>query len=302
MIEVQKNIRLSQKTFYGIGGIANEFYEIDDIKCLDELWAETISLNIPKIILGKGSNMVFADKGFVGRVFFPTFNKIKWISKKDGIVSVESGCSFQKFIEETNKLGFEDLCNLSGIPGNVGGFIRGNAGAYGIETSDNIIAIEYLDENGDLQKISKDKAKFIYRGSLFKQNPDLFVIKAIFQLNKKEKPQIALENTKNLLKTRWEKYPAGRSGGCVFKNPKGQIAGKLLDELGAKGDCIGGIEIADNHANFFINKGNATQKDILDMISKWQKIVFEKHQIRLQPEIYVIDEFGSTLQLDKLHQ
>ncbi len=292
MIEVQKNIRLAEKTFYGIGGVASEFYEIHDTNGLDELWAETISLKIPKIILGKGSNIVFADKGFYGRVFSPKFDKIKWIDKKNGIVSVEVGQNAQKFIENTNKHGFQDLCNLSGIPGNIGGFVRGNAGAYGAETADNIIGIEYLDETGNLRKINKKDANFVYRGSVFKQNPDLFIIRAIFQLNKKTTPEKALEKTKKLLTSRWKKYPAGRSGGCVFKNPEGEIAGKLLDELGAKGDKIGNIQVAKEHANFFVNLGNATAKDILELIKKWQDIVWEKHKIKLEPEIYIIDERG----------
>ncbi len=295
MIEVQKNTLLSKKTFYGIGGHADEFYEIDNINGLDELWAETISQKIPKIIIGKGSNIVFADRGFRGRIFSPKFEKIDWISKEDSIVSVQTGCDAQKFIEDTNKAGFEDLCNLSGIPGNVGGFVRGNAGAYGSEIADKIISVEFLDETGTRQKISKKDADFVYRGSLFKQNSDLFILSTTFQLNQKTDSKKALKKTKDLLSSRWDKYPAGRSGGCVFKNPEGQIAGKLLDELGAKGDIMGNIQIAEEHANFFINKGNATQKDILDLIKKWQEIILEKHGIKLEPEIYIINEFGKQV-------
>jgi len=303
MINIQSNILLSQKTFYGIGGPAQEFYQIDNLSGFPELWAETITQKIPKIILGKGSNIVFADKGFQGRVFFPNFQKSREISinKTTSIFEVEVGKNFQEFIEETNKSGFEDLTNLSGIPGNIGGFTRGNAGAYGSETADFIEAIEFLDESGITQKISKKSANFVYRGSIFKENPNLFITKVIFKLTKKDlnnpekTPEKLLTNTKNLLKTRWQKYPAGRSGGCVFKNPPNNIAGKILDELGAKGDQIGDCQISEKHANFFVNKKQAKQKDLIQLIKKWQKIVWEKQQIKLEPEIYIIDEFGKKL-------
>lgn len=302
MIEVLQNIPLSQKTFYGIGGPADEIYEIDDIEGLGEIWAETIAQNIPKVVLGKGSNIVFADKGFRGRVFIPKFDNISPLPTPNSslIVSAQAGTNFQSFIEETNRLGFEDMCNLSGIPGNVGGFIRGNAGAYGIETSDFVVAIEYLDEDGIQQKISVHNCDFTYRGSIFKQNPNLFIGNATFKLTQKSDPQKALDKTRNLLQERWGKYPPGRSGGCVFKNPdqeKGLFAGKILDELNAKGNQIGGIEISNEHANFFVNKEKGTQKDILELIKKWQKIVWEKHQIKLEPEIFIIDEFGKKIDL-----
>lgn len=298
MIEVQKNVLLSEKTFYGIGGPADELYEIDSPDGFGEIWDETIHQNIPKIILGKGANIVFSDKGFRGRVFIPKFDKITWVDKENGIVTVDTGCEFQKFIEETNKAGFEDLCNLSGIPGNTGGFIRGNAGAYCMETGDEIIAVEALDSSGRPQKMAHKNCHFEYRGSVFKKKPDLFILRATFQLTQKTDPEDALHQTKTLQKNRWQKYPAGRSGGCVFKNPdpeNGLLAGKLLDELGAKGDCIGGIEIPQEHANFFINKGNGKQKDILDLIEKWTKIVWEKRAAKLEPEIYIIDEYGKKI-------
>lgn len=295
MIDVQKNIPLSKKTFYGIGGPADELYELDSMDGLGEVWAETIDLKLPKVILGKGANIVFADAGFRGRVFIPQFKAITWVDQDMGIVQVEAGANFQTFIEETNKAGYEDLCNLAGIPGNVGGFIRGNAGAYGLETADFIHSVEYLDEQGIIQTVSKNKADFVYRGSIFKQNPDLLVLRATFKLNQKAFPELALQQTKDLVKERWAKYPPGKSGGCVFKNPDpeaGLLAGKILDELGAKGERIGDIEVSQEHANFFVNKGKGTQADILAMIEKWRSIVKEKHDVDLEPEIFIVDERG----------
>ncbi len=300
MIEVLLNTPLSQKTFYGIGGPADEFYTLNNTDGLGELWAETIAQNIPKVILGKGSNIVFSDKGFRGRVFCPAFKNIDKAaeSKEKLFVTAEAGASFQTLIETTNKYGYADLCSLSGIPGNVGGFIRGNAGAYGVETSDFVVDITYLDEQGQIQKISHKKALFGYRGSIFKQNPDWLILKATFGLYQKDLPKTALEKTKQLLTERWEKYPAGRSGGCIFKNPdpkNGLLAGKILDSLGAKGDRSGDIQIAKEHANFFVNTGQGKQADICRLIHKWQKRVYASQQIKLEPEVFIVDEYGKPV-------
>jgi UDP-N-acetylmuramate dehydrogenase len=303
MVEVLSDIRLSDKTFYGIGGGADSFVEVDRPEDLSEIWEETIHKKIPKIILGKGSNMVFSDKGFRGRVFYPSFDKITVLhpadqetgKKADLIISAEAGRNFQDFLAETNRLGFSDLCPLSGIPGNVGGFIRGNAGAMGVETGDFVVAVEYLDANGQLQKISGEKCAFAYRESLFKKNPDFFIVRGIFRLGQQSDPVAAKQKTDQILSDRWQKYPPGRSGGCVFKNPVGGFSGEILESLGAKGDQIGGIAIAEEHANFFVNRSGGTQQDLLQLIKKWRDRVWEARGVRLELEVCLVDEWGKVL-------
>ncbi len=299
MIEVFKNVPLATKTFYGIGGPADEIFEIHDASDLPTLWAESCENSIPKIVLGRGSNIVFSDKGLLGRVFIPKFKKTLW---RENVVTVEAGKTFQDFIEETNKKGFSDLCELSGIPGNIGGFVRGNAGANDKEVSDSILGVEYLNEKGYIHKLTKEACKFGYRESLFKKNPDFCIIRTTFELKEKLAPQTALDKTKRLLSLRWEKSSPGKSSGCVFKNPivngKTISTGKLLDELGAKGDQIGDIKISEFHANFFINKGKATQKDLLSLMNKWKKRVFKIYQIELESEIFICNEFGQKINLE----
>lgn len=298
MIKILQNVSLSELTFYGIGGIANEVFEVYDVCDLAEIWKETLTQKIPRIILGKGANLVFSDKGFRGRVFLPKFEKIVW---KENVVFVDAGIPFQDFIEASNKKGFSDLCELSGIPGSLGGFIRGNAGALGKEVSDFVVGVEYLDQNGDLKKIMKKDCEFQYRDSFFKKNPDSFVVRGIFELKKVSIPMEALKKTREILASRWQKNPAGKSGGCVFKNPKLNdkivSAGSLLDGLGAKNDQIGNAKVSDKHANFLINLGNATQKDLVDLMQKWRGKVFEKYGVKLIPEIFICDEFGKKINL-----
>lgn len=294
-IEITKNTLLSSQTFYGIGGPADELWKIHSPEGLEEIWAETLSLKIPKMILGKGSNTIFSDAGFRGRIFQPLFNRVQKIS--GNIWTVDVGKNWQEFVEEVAKAGFSDLENMSGIPGNIGGFIRGNAGAFGSETKDFILSVEYIDKTGTVQKIPGKKCQWDYRSSIFKKNPDWFILRATFEFKKAGKSQEILDRTKAKVAERWQKYPPGRSGGSFFKNPEGDFAGRLLEEAGAKGDSVGGVEISQKHANFFVNKKNATQKDILALARKWKQIVQEKHGIELIPEIFICDEYGRRIDL-----
>ncbi len=298
MIEVIRNAPLAPLTFYGVGGPADELYAIKNPEALEEIWAETIALNLPKIILGKGSNLLMSDKGFRGRVFLPKFQKGTWVQRN--IVTVEAGKSWQSFVEETNKHGWEDLCKLSGIPGNVGGFIRGNAGAFGVETGDKVLQVEYLDALGILRKRMQPDCGFAYRESRFKQNPDELVVRATFRLDQPAGPEMALNATKELMAERWAKYPPGRSGGSFFKNPvPGEVfAGKLLEEAGAKGDTIGHAQVSERHANFILNlEGKATQNDILTLARKWRDKVKADTGHTLEPEIFICDEYGKKINL-----
>jgi UDP-N-acetylmuramate dehydrogenase len=297
MIEVYKDELLSRRTFYGIGGPVDEFYILNDIDGVGELWAETLQEKIPYLVLGKGSNLCAADAGLRGRVFFPQFSETLW---KGNVVTVGAGKNFQNFIEETNRASWEDLCNLSGIPGNVGGFVRGNAGAFGVETADFLLMVEYLDEFGQLQILKKEDGEFAYRESVFKFHPEWLIVRATFQLSKPADSAKSLEKTKNLLKERWQKYPPGKSGGSFFKNPELEkvFAGALLEQVGAKRDRIGHAQVSEKHANFFLNlEGTATQADLLALARKWKAQVWEKFQVKLEPEVMLLDEYGKKIEL-----
>lgn len=297
-IEIFINEPLARHTFYGVGGPADEFWHVGTSEGFGEVWAETIAHPIPYFVLGKGSNLLFSDRGFRGRVFSLEFKNVTW---KENFVTVEAGKNWQEFVEETNQKGFGDLCNLSGIPGNVGGFVRGNAGAFGIETKDSVQSVEFLDGNGQFQTFSCEQCEFGYRESIFKLHPEWCILRATFKLTVSETPPSQLlEKTKILLADRWKKYPPGRSGGSFFKNPEpGKVfAGELLERAGAKGDQIGHAQISERHANFICNlQGKATQKDILDLARKWKKKVHEKFGVTLEPEVMVVDEKGKKIEV-----
>ena len=314
-VEILKNQNLAKFSYFGIGGNADEIWKISDIKSMAEAWSETFAEKIPRIILGAGSNCVFSDKGFLGRVFIFTGKEYVW---QRNIVTVETGERLQKMVEKFAGFGWSDLNNLSGVPGTLGGAVRGNAGAYGSEISDKLVQVEYIDEYGNLHKIPRILCEFGYRTSIFKKNPNWFITRATFQLTEKGDATEILKEVKKQFIIRVKKNPSGRSGGSFFKNPPeselnlktykkytGEIAerlyaGKLLDEAGAKGDKIGTAQVSAEHANFFMNIGNAKQADLLKLAKKWQDKVLEKSGILLEPEVVLLNERGNFIKLSDL--
>ena len=293
-LSLEKNIPLSNITYFGVGGNADEVAHIDDIALLPEVWAETIALHLPHFILGSGSNLVCSDSGFRGRIFIINADNTDW---KDGIVTVEAGKNLQELILDAAGRGFSDFTNLAGIPGTFGGAIRGNAGAFGSEIQEKLKTVQFCDEDGMIRTLPSRECEFEYRESFFKKNPQWCILRATFQLTEKTDRDTALTKAKELIQERWQKYPPGKCGGSFFKNPLNDYAGRLLEESGAKGDIIGGAQISEKHANFLMNANNSTQKDVLELARKWHKIVLEKYKVSLEPEVMLIDEYGKKIEI-----
>ncbi|MBT3349133.1 UDP-N-acetylmuramate dehydrogenase [bacterium] len=301
--EISKNQELAKLSFYGIGGVADEVWKIGDRESLRESWADTIAEKIPKFVLGSGSNCVFSDRGFRGRIFILTDESVE---KRGNFWTINAGKKLQNLVEESAAAGFEDLKNLSGIPGTIGGAVRGNAGAFGCEICDAIAAVEFFDDAGNLKILKSGDCDWNYRSSIFKKNPDWCVARAVLRFEKIGDPEKISAEVKNLKNERWQKYPPGRSGGSFFKNPRSGTfsdtgekftAGKLLEKSGAKKDRIGAVEISEKHANFFLNLGNAKQDDLVALARKWKKIVAEKFGVELEPEIAIVDEWGGKVEI-----
>ncbi len=299
---MEKNVPLANITYFGVGGPADELIHITDVNVLPEIWAETIALKLPYFVLGSGSNLVCSDAGFRGRIFVIDADKSEW---KNNIVSVEAGKNLQQLILDTAGRGFADFTNLAGIPGTLGGAIRGNAGAFGSEIQDSLESIQFCDEDGMVRTLPARECELEYRESIFKKNPQWCILRATFRLTKKVERDTALNDAKKLIQERWQKYPPGKCGGSFFKNPTEvpdgamPYAGWLLENSDAKGDQIGGAQISAKHANFLMNADNATQKDVLALAQKWHTVVLEKYDVSLEPEVMLIDEYGKRISLRK---
>ena len=276
------NESLKKHTTYGIGGPADLMIfpksKQDLIKVIEIINENKIQLTI----LGSGSNVLVSDNGIRGAVI-SLKNSLKQVEVDDNILYAECGTMLGKIVKHAVKNNLIGLENLNGVPGTLGGALIMNAGAWGGEISENLIHVEVINSKSEIQKIQKKDLNFSYRQSSF--NKDDILLSAKFNLKKADK-DIIKENFIEAQSGRKKSQPLNkRSAGSLFKNPKNNSAGKLLDEAGLKGFSIGDAKISEKHANFFINDGDATSKDMIMLIKKAHKEVKDKFNVNLSLEV-----------------
>ena len=276
------NESLKKHTTYGIGGPADLMIfpksKQDLIKVIEIINDNKIQLTI----LGSGSNVLVSDNGIRGAVI-SLKNSLKQIEVDNNILYAECGTMLGKIVKHAVKNNLIGLENLNGVPGTLGGALIMNAGAWGGEISENLVHVEIMNSKNEIQKIQKKDLNFSYRQSSF--NKDDILLSAKFNLQKADKDVIK-ENFIEAQSGRKKSQPLNkRSAGSLFKNPKNNSAGKLLDEAGLKGFSFGDAKISEKHANFFINDGDASSRDMLMLIKKAHKEVKDKFNVNLSLEV-----------------
>ena len=305
MLNIQNNILLAPYTTFKIGGPARYFVSVsseEELKSAAE-WAK--KNNLPILILGGGSNVLISDKGFNGLVIKIQDSRFKI---QDSEVICGAGVPLMMIVSEAVKDGLSGLEWAIGIPGTIGGAIRGNAGAFGKAIGEFIESAEVFDVSKmKIVSYSNENCRFGYRDSIFKKNSNLIILRAIVELRRGEK-----ENIRNLIKEYLSGRPTGlgKSAGCFFKNipwsrkdldkelliksfselkiysEKPKIAtGFLIDHLGLKGKKIGGAEIPAQHANYIINTGNASAEDVVMLASLVKERVQHHYGFLLEEEV-----------------
>lgn len=311
MLKFINNFPLKEVTTLGIGGPAKKFISVTTQEDLIEAIKYAKENNLPTdrqglkfLVIGEGSNLLVADKGVD---YLVIENEIKGIEQEGNILKVKSGTILQDLVNYSIQLGLSGLQKLTGIPGTVGGAVYGNAGAYGQTISEHLIKVTAF--NGQDEEIfTKEECLFNYRDSAFKINK--FPILEIYFELEPSTTEILRDEAKEILEKRLVKYPPGiKCPGSFFKNivaatlpqeilekiPPEKIvygkipAGSLLEEVGAKGDCLGDIYIADYHANLFINKGDGTAEDFYKLAKKYALKVYQKYGIKLEPEVQLLN-------------
>ena len=246
---------------------------------------ELLKIDIPKTVIGNGSNLLVKDGGIRGLVIQLSKNDRYTIN--ENVIEAGSGIFVAKLSQLALKEGLTGLEFACGIPGTLGGAIYMNAGAYGGEMSNVVVETEFLKENGEIETITDHQ--FAYRKSIF-QNMNGIILSSRLKLEKGNVDEI---------KSKMDEYKTARntkqpinfpSAGSTFKRPEGYFAGKLIEDAGLKGYRIGGAEVSTLHAGFVINADNATSKDILELISCIQKTVNEKFGVNLETEVKIIGE------------
>ena len=295
---------MSEHTSLKIGGPVEVMAFPEDPLSLRNILFVANEEKIPLHVFGGGTNLLVSDKGIKGlAISLKAFGSIEAVHSRSSTVQegsegesgeqevtlfVGSGVPLAKLINYAQKNGYAGLEALTGIPGLMGGAIYMNAGSFGTEMKDVIISVAIMSKEGHLIILEKDKLDFSYRKSGLPV--DSLILSANICLTKDDPDQIRKRGSEYLTKKK-ASHPLGElSAGCVFMNPEGDYAGRLIEEAGCKGMKSGNVEVSMIHANYFINKGGASCSDFIHLMKTVTEKVRQHSGVILKPEIYIAGE------------
>ncbi|MBN1864530.1 MAG: UDP-N-acetylmuramate dehydrogenase, partial [Victivallales bacterium] len=280
---LRDNVSWKEITYLGVGVGSVTLAEPNDDIELAALLKYCHGQGIGVYILGAGSNIVGSDKPFGHLVIRLCRNDFTRIMPSHVHVVVGSGTKLGDFLRKCAAMGLGGAPGLAGIPGTVGGAIRMNAGAHGVEIKDIVEELCGFAPDGSQWSMDASDIKWGYRH--VELSKDLIVTAAIFRLHSVHASS-ELEAIEDESKWRQSHFPSGRSSGCVFRNPLfGVSAGKLIDEAGCRGARIGDALVSDIHANYFLNDGDSTEEDYASLIIEAKKTVLAHSGLYLVPEV-----------------
>ena len=286
-VKAEVNFDFSKHTTYGLGGIAKIAYFPSN-----EEEAVTVYKYLKKhgekfVILGKGSNLLVSDKYFDGAVICTKY--LQGIEIDGNCLKILSGTTVQQLLSFCVKNGITGFEYLAAIPASIGGLAVMNGGTSDKRIASNILSIKVFD--GKMRELSNKNCNFGNKHSTMSDiNALILAVYAGFEWEKPEK----VEGNISYYLCQRKGQPRGKSCGCVFKNPEGLSAGKIIDDAGLKGMKIGGAEVSREHANFIINNGGSSS-DVYSLIKAVKKSVYEKTGINLEEEVIYIGEFNDEL-------
>lgn len=302
-----EQVPLAQYTTFNIGGVARYFAHVEKRKDLGVALDYAQTRKLPHIILAGGSNMLVSDEGFEGLVIKISFSKVT-ISHR-GSVTAEAGVALMPFIMDMCSQGLSGLEHMYGIPGSVGGAVRGNAGAFGTEITDVVTSVTALNiETREERIFSHEECRFGYRTSFFKNNSEWVILDATFLLTEGD-AQECIKNAENTLAERNKRQIQDiKSAGSFFMNPvvpesiqaqfekeKGTPArerrvpaGWLIEKSGFKGACQGEACTGERSANYVINKGSAVSADVRVLTKTIQEKILEEFGVELKEEVTLV--------------
>ncbi len=281
---VRFNEPMAPKTWFRLGGPARYFIEP---RSRDELSAVVKRLtenNIPLYLLGGGANLLVRDQGVDGAVISLSQSAFSRVVIDDRMVRVGAGKDVLKLVLELAKTGLAGLECQAGIPGTVGGEIRMNAGGAFGDIGSTVAEVTVMDSFGQIFTRPRDDLVFAYRRSNINAK---IILDALFELTP-ENPDRLAQRVKEIWMHKRNTQPLkDNSAGCIFRNPDGMSAGKLIDEAGLKGSVVGGAEISQHHANFIVARHGASSADVLALMELARKTVRDKTGIELESEVVI---------------
>lgn len=288
---IQPQVPLARLTSFRVGGNAELFVaprSLQDVYASLE-WA--ISHSVPLMKLGAGSNLLISDRGLPGLVICTRYLRQITFDEDTGQIIASAGDSLARLAWQAAERGWRGLEWAVGIPGTVGGAVVMNAGAHCACTADIFLEAHGISDDGTIRVFQPEDLAFSYRSSSL-QRSSFLITQARFQLQPGFDPQTVMNDTRAHLKKRHTTQPYHLpSCGSVFRNPPSHAAGWLIEQTGLKGHQIGGAQVAQRHANFILNLGDATANDIFNLIQEVQHQVEEKWSLLLHPEVKFVGEF-----------
>ncbi len=274
-----------------VGGNADALVFIENENQLIQIVRRLKEKKIDFLPVGNLTNIIVRDGGYRGAILLMSgIKEINYQYTPEGghLISAQAGAALAKVVSTATADGLTGLEFCAGIPGSVGGAVWMNAGAYGKEMKDVIETVSLLNAGSEKKILRREEISFGYRKSSLP--PDTIILDAQFKLEKGERAKIK-EKISEIIQWRQEKHPLDLpNAGSIFKNMPGQPAGKLIEEMGMKGANVGDAQISLKHANFIVNKGNATASDILALISLIQSKAKKEKGVNLETEVVIIGE------------
>ncbi len=305
-MEIKEKVDLRKFTTFGIGGSSKYFTTIRSNKDLMNSLEFSDLKNIPYYVLAGGSNILFSDKGFSGLIVHMA---IDCIDVNREYISMGAGVKLSDLVTIAKNNSLTGVERFTGIPGTIGGAVRGNVGAFGLEISDVLKSVTVYDKlNNKIKCLDITSCEYNYRTSLFKKTNNYIILEAVFYLNKGKENEINREMYKFLSERTKRHIQDIKSAGSFFVNPQvskdvqelfykdkgiksknGRVpAGWLLDSVGLSRKKIGGVQAGNTHANYFLNLGNATSSEVIQLASMAKTRVRDEFSVQLKEEVQLV--------------
>jgi UDP-N-acetylmuramate dehydrogenase len=294
MTPFSSNIALRDKTSLKIGGPARLYCEPASVDDVREACVQAAALGARVFVFGNGTNVLVSDTGWDGLAvdLSSSWAGMQWTGDR---AECRSGMPLHALVKESVERGLCGLEKLAGIPGTVGGAVVMNAGAFGQSISDCLVSVRFITlQDAEIKTLKAHDIDASYRSTIFKTSSTI-ILSAEFQFSK-DSSGAAKKSFTEVLAKRKDRHPLDLPNcGSVFKNPPNTTAGKLIEQCGLKGALRGAAEVSQKHANFIVNHGGASAKDVRSLIVHVQKVVYEKTGVLLEPEVVFVGEFEEKL-------
>lgn len=281
---------MSRHTTFRVGGNADVLVRPKDISEIEAVIQWCNNHSVPYYIIGNGSNLLVGDEGIRGVVILlgTDFSRIE--ASEENTIWVQAGCLLSKVARTAKELELTGLEFAYGIPGTIGGAVVMNAGAYGGEIKDVIDSVTLLTPDGEIIILPQDQMEFGYRQSIVGRKN--YIVLEVKLCLKKGSAEAIAAKMQELNEARRQKQPLEYpSAGSTFKRPEGYYAGKLIMDAGLAGYRVGDAEVSEKHCGFIINRGQATAKDIEELMDDVIRRVEEQYQVTLEPEVRRMGDF-----------